>query len=80
VAEERRPLRKEAAEGSLVLGKGIGDFSRSGRVGRATVRVARGDWDFLERDRSRVEMAMGTRNPSTRWVLPDKKPGVEQYL
>ena len=24
-----------------------------------------------------IKMAMGTRNPSTRWVLPDKKTGME---
>lgn len=26
---------------------------------------------------AQVKMAMGTRNPSTRWVLPDKKTGME---
>jgi hypothetical protein len=25
-------------------------------------------------------MAMGTRNPSTRWVLPDKEVGMESYF
>jgi hypothetical protein len=29
---------------------------------------------------ARLEMAMGTRNPSTRWVLPDKDAGMERIL
>jgi hypothetical protein len=29
---------------------------------------------------AQVEMAMGTRNPSTRWVLPDKDAGMERIL
>jgi hypothetical protein len=27
-----------------------------------------------------VEMSLGTRNPSTRWVLPDKETGMEIYF
>jgi hypothetical protein len=31
-------------------------------------------------ERTGVEMAMGTRNPSTRQVLPDKEMGMDLYF
>jgi hypothetical protein len=29
---------------------------------------------------TQLDIAMGTRNPSTQWVLPDKETGMELYF
>ena len=60
---------------------------RTGRPGRRRGEARRvqvpihscerpGAWPFFPR----LKMAMGTRNPSTRRVLPDKKTGMEQVF
>jgi hypothetical protein len=63
-------------------GFAVGDFSgtRPAILALASTLEVASDGTTLGEDSSGLEMAMGTRNPNTRRVLPDMKVGTGWFL